>query len=671
MIAIRADRREGTTLLAVDDRQDNLFVLEQLITDGLPGCRVITAGSAREGLALAASVHVDGAVIDVQMPGVDGLEMCRRLKADPATRHVHVILITAHEAGARLRARGLDAGADDFVDKPVDNAELIARIRAMLRVQRAEAGLRRINEHLDELVAERTRALRDSEARYRELYQEAPHAYVTVEARRGVVTACNRAAAELLGLAPEQLRGREVTALVADTPQARAAAADVLERVGRGEAVTDAELPLQRAGGDVVDVSLSLRPRADAAGAVVEYRCIAVDVTERRRLEAQVAQADRLASMGLLAAGVAHEINNPLTYVLGGLEALAEDLPRCAALGDGAARDEALAEILAGVDDALRGIHQIRDIVQALGTFSRVEQDQLTPVDPARAARNALTMARNELKYRARVVEELGEVPPVLATEGRLAQVVLNLLINAAHAVEAADPGHHEVAVRTWAEGDEVCLAVRDTGAGIAADDLARVFEPFYSTKEVGSGSGLGLPICRSIVEGFGGTIGIASTVGAGTRVTVRLPAHRAPAAAAERPEAPAATTAAPAERGRILVIDDEPAVRRALRRALRGHDVVAAASGVEARELLAADRDFDVVFCDMMMPRLSGMELHAWLAEQDRGLAQRLVFVTGGAFTPEARDYVRREGVPCLQKPFELAPLRGLVRDRLGTRRG
>ncbi len=151
----------GATLLAVDDRQDNLFVLEQLIADGLPGCSVITATSAKEGLAIAASTHIDGALIDVQMPTMSGIEMCRRLKADGATADIHVILVTAHEATTDLKTEGLNAGADDFISKPINNAELLARIKAMLRLRRAEDELRELNERLEDVVTERTRTLRD------------------------------------------------------------------------------------------------------------------------------------------------------------------------------------------------------------------------------------------------------------------------------------------------------------------------------------------------------------------------------------------------------------------------------------------------------------------------------------------------------------------------------
>ena len=158
-------------LLAVDDRPDNLFVLEQVVGAYLPEIKMITAESAEAGLALAATEAIDGALIDVQMPGMNGIEMCRRLKADPRTALIHVILVTAHRATPELKAQGLEAGADDFIAKPIDNVELAAKLRVMLRLRAAEQALRRERDHLEATVQERTQALRDAEYRYRTLFQ--------------------------------------------------------------------------------------------------------------------------------------------------------------------------------------------------------------------------------------------------------------------------------------------------------------------------------------------------------------------------------------------------------------------------------------------------------------------------------------------------------------------
>ncbi len=406
----------------------------------------------------------------------------------------------------------------------------------------------------------------------------------------------------------------------------------------------------------------------------------------RREMEAQLAQADRLSSMGMLAAGVAHEINNPLAYVLYNLESLADDLPELLAavrrfrarmvdrLGPEIVGDVAgdadrqmnpvlLNDVRARLDDAFEGARRIRDIARGLGTFSRVEKDQIVPVDLMHVIEAALNMCFNEIKYRARVVKDYGRVPTVLASEGRLSQVFLNLLINAAHAIDEGDAERNQIRVRTWAEDEAVCAEVADSGKGIAPEHLDRLFEPFFTTKEIGVGSGLGLPISKGIIEGYGGTIRVDSQPGRGTRFTIRLPLRAAAPAATARPEADESEAAVS---GRLLVVDDEAGIRSALARMLRGHTIVEARTGAEARRILERDQAFDLLLCDMMMPEVSGMELHTWLADAHPVLAERLVFITGGAFTANARAYLQQVDNPRIDKPFDKAEVRKLVAERI-----
>jgi PAS domain S-box-containing protein len=176
------------------------------------------------------------------------------------------------------------------------------------------------------------------------------------------------------------------------------------------------------------------------------------------------------------------------------------------------------------VYDALKGVLQVRDVVRNLGTFSRVEEDELVPVDVVQAVEVAISMSFNQIKYRARLIKDYGPGHAVIASAGRLSQVFLNLLINAAHAIPDGNVGGNEIRVRTWKENDRVCVEIRDTGRGIDVAHQRRVFEPFFSTKEVGSGTGLGLAISKSIVEGYGGSISLESTIGVGSSFTIRLP---------------------------------------------------------------------------------------------------------------------------------------------------
>ena len=403
----------------------------------------------------------------------------------------------------------------------------------------------------------------------------------------------------------------------------------------------------------------------------------AEDATEHKKLEARLAQGDRLASMGMLAAGLAHEINNPLAYVLGNLEVIASNLPALASLIrqlEPAAVEKTLGKgvleaLLDSARDALEGTLRIRKISRSLDTFSRAEQVSVACVEIHRPIEAAVAMAHNEVKHRAVLVKELGQVPPVLASDGKLAQVFLNLLINAAQAIPPGNVERNHIRIRTWAEEGQVLAEVSDTGPGMPAAILERVFEPFFTTKKVGEGSGLGLAISKNIITEFGGELRVESEVGKGTRVWMRLPAAIVPVSPSPGPSVPEQVSP-PGMGGRILVVDDEDPIRRLLKRLLVGHEVVGASSGREAKTLLERDADFDVIFCDLMMPDMTGMDLHAWMVTANPGLAGRVVFISGGAFTPHAADYLGSVSNLKLDKPIPPERIRTIAAEMVLQRR-
>ncbi len=397
-----------------------------------------------------------------------------------------------------------------------------------------------------------------------------------------------------------------------------------------------------------------------------------IDITDRRRaenerrdLQASLAQADRLASMGMLAAGIAHEINNPLAYMLVNAESLVEDL---AAVLPGlpATQSEDFSNRLREIID---GARRIKQIAQDLNTFSRQDGQELVPVRLQDSVEHALNMVSNELKFRARVVRDFQPVGQVMATEGKLSQVFLNLLINSAHALDGAAVADPEIRVRVWAEGASVCAEVCDNGKGIPKELQPRIFEPFFTTKGIGAGTGLGLSICRNIITKFSGEIGFSSEENRGTRFWLRLPAVEAVPSTPRT--APGSSPVQTVIKGRILVIDDEPGIRSAITRLLgRRHEVITAASGEDAKLILQDDRDFDVILCDLMMPRISGVELHAWLAATDQPLADRVIFITGGVFGPGAAEYLAGLRNLRIEKPFGTEEFRKVVDDHVRSAR-
>jgi PAS domain S-box-containing protein len=514
-------------------------------------------------------------------------------------------------------------------------------------------------------------ALRRSELRFRALIEHAPDALAVYPPDDRRLVYANPAFASMLGYeAPREILGHPIDVYV--HPDDRT----ILDRrwasliEARGMLPAQEYRMLRKDGGIVQAEFVSMIIEFDDKPHVIAF---SRDLTERRQMQARLLLADRMVSVGTLAAGVAHEINNPLAYAMTNLEAVsARRLParvdRLRSLGgEAAAVGEDLAQLGAMIDVARDGCERMRDIVRDLRTFTRgADEDRRAAVDVRRVLDASINVAWNEIRHRARLVKDYRDVPVVLANEARLGQVFLNLLVNAAQALQVGDAA--ENVIRVSARGDEsghVVVEVSDTGAGIPPEHLARIFDPFFTTKPVGVGTGLGLWICQGIVTALGGQITAESTPGGGASFRVSLPAVPEGHVQIEpTPRAPAALVGSP--RLRVLVVDDEIAIGRTLAIGLADEfDVVTATSGREALELLAGTPPFDVVLCDLMMPEVSGMDVYERVAEIAPHLATRFVFVTGGAFTDRARAFVERVGAPVLEKPFELAALPAVLRRR------
>jgi signal transduction histidine kinase/ActR/RegA family two-component response regulator len=386
------------------------------------------------------------------------------------------------------------------------------------------------------------------------------------------------------------------------------------------------------------------------------------DVSDRIRMQAQLAIGDRLAALGTLAAGVAHEINNPLTYILIGVESVIKELRKSGdrPLGDRAA-------VLAGrLDGALEGARRVRRIVADLRGFSRVDADDTGAVDVAAVLDAVVSLVESQFRYRGRLVKRYAAVPPVRASGDRLNQVFLNLLINAAQALPEGHAPENLIEVALEPAGDRVCVAVSDTGQGIPPDALPRIFDPFFTTKPIGIGTGLGLWICHGIVAELGGEIVAESVVGKGTTFRVYLPV----AEAAAPPPAPAPIEDEPWRGGRILILDDEDRVASALGLCFEGSEVVITDTARAALARIRAGVEFDWIFCDVMMPDGTGMEVHAEVRASRPEVAERMIFMTGGAFTPRTREFLAGVDNPVLPKPFRREEVIALIRARAAALR-
>jgi two-component system cell cycle sensor histidine kinase/response regulator CckA len=521
------------------------------------------------------------------------------------------------------------------------------------------------------MLTDRTRhkqaeeALRKSEEQYRQIVETATDGILKID-DGGRIVFVNGRFAEMLGHEPREMVGTSVFAFM--SAEAKAIAAPALDR--RPEPKDALDTTFRRKDGTDISVNLVSTTLLDGEGRHVGHLVVVRDVTERNKLQSQLMVSDRMASVGTLAAGVAHEINNPLAAVIGNLEFITDGLERMSAADSAPAspgRSDARLqkEIKESLADAREAAQRVRFIVGDLKIFSRAPNDEPKgPVDVKAIMESSLRMAWNEIRHRAHVVKNYGPVPCVEGNQARLGQVFLNLLVNAAQALQEGRAEHNEVRVSTRLDGQRVVVEVSDTGGGIPPAVIGRIFDAFFTTKAVGVGTGLGLAICQRIVTDMGGELTVQSEVGKGTTFRVALPiAHKEETAHAM------AVVLSPlaGRRGRVLVVDDEQVVVSIVKRILsKEHDVVAVVTAKEALALCADGERFDLILSDLMMPEMTGMDLHRELSRIDPEQADKMVFLTGGAFTPKARRFLSETSQEHLEKPFDSAHLRASVQRYL-----
>jgi PAS domain S-box-containing protein len=400
--------------------------------------------------------------------------------------------------------------------------------------------------------------------------------------------------------------------------------------------------------GKLVEVDVSTMPIEFENGpATLVY---ARDVTERNLILARLREAEKLTAVHSLAAGVAHEINNPLSYVLLNLEFLERELPD---LGGDPARVAALQRRLA---DTRHGAERVKHIVRDLQALTRKDEMIRGQVELDQILDHTLHLLRRELQQGITVTTDFAEAPCVVGNPTRIEQLFSNLLLNAAHALQESDAPERSLKVTLRAGNGHVLTEITDNGCGMTEQVLSRAFEPFFTTKALGIGAGLGLAICRRIVDDLAGRIEVDSRPLSGTTVRVYLPSCDSAPRARPTPQPAAA-------RGRVLLVDDERAVAESLRHALHDElDVETAGSARDARALLEAGKHFDAVLCDLTMPEETGADFFEYVRVKYPSLAKRFVFMSGGVFNTNTHAFLEHSGCAHVEKPFSLDHLRALL---------
>jgi PAS domain S-box-containing protein len=667
-------RNRGQAVLLADDNLDMRTYLQKLLETA--GFIVDAAGDGEEALAAAMLNKPDLVLSDIMMPKMDGFQLLAALRADARLREVPVLLLSAR-AGEEAKVEGLAAGANDYLTKPFSARELIARVRAnldMAAVRReSQEALRRANESLEKQVQERTADLRAKEARLRSIFGTS-YTYQVFLSLDGTLLDANATALAGIGSTLEDVAGRKFwdTPWFSSTPGMPDAVRTAVASVAAGQTLTrEVRLDLPGRGWRWFD--FQMRPVWDAHGAVVGIVPEAVDVTERRRTEEALRQAQKMEAIGQLTGGVAHDFNNLLTIIVGSLETLRRQLD------PGAATSASLQRPL---ESAMRGAQRAASLTQRLLAFSRQQPLDPKPVDLSRLVAGMSDLLRRTIGEQIAIETVLaGGLWRVNIDANQLETAIINLAVNARDAMphggkltlETANAQLDERYVSGETEvvpGLYVMLAVSDTGSGMSAATIARAFEPFFTTKDVGHGTGLGLSQVYGFVKQSGGHVKIYSEQGRGTSVKIYLPRLYAEDATVS-PE-PISRIAKGTAGEIILAVEDDPDVRAHTTGALRelGYAVLEAAHGRMALEILEAHPEVDLLFTDVGLPGgMNGRQL----AEAARRLRPNLkvLFTTGYARNAIIHDGRLDPGVQLLTKPFTFAGLSHKLRDMLDARSG
>ncbi len=625
-------------ILVVDDTEANRYTVARHLRKA--GYRVTEAADGRRALEYVAQEIPDVMVLDIRMPDVDGLEVVRRVRADPRLAHLPIIHVSASFTDPESQAAGLDGGADGYLTHPVEPLVLLATVRALLRTRTAE------------------REARAAEAAWRATF-EAIGDGVCVVSPEGRVERCNVAFEGIVGATG--LQGRLLTDLfppLATVPEPPFVA------LADGRPLMGTELAIEEKR-----VQVSARPMPEGEGAGPRAVCVVTDVTRQRAAEMRLQQAQRLEAAGQLAGGIAHEINNMMTVILG----LSDFMSRSPELSPSHQRDMSEIGKAAG-----RGADMARQLLAF--TRRQILHPKLLDLNAtlARMGRLVSQLLGADREVSLHLSPDAGLV---YADDGQLEQVLLNLSLNARDAMgpggqftiatarerldSAFAAAHPGIEIRP---GDYVRITGSDTGAGMDPETLERAFEPFFTTKPVGEGTGLGLATVYGIVKQSNGYIWADSTPGGGTSFRIYLPQA---SGALGMPESPAEGEIFEQGTETILVVDDEPMVRALARRVLEmyGSSVVEAENGEGALRQVVADTDRRIALAvvDVVMPGMNGRELGERLRQGPAPLP--VVYMSGYTGDELNRRRLLHPSVPFLQKPFRPDELVSRVQDQLRSR--
>ena len=612
-------------ILILDDEEGMCNSLRTLLVH--VGYDVVTATDIESGIKLLSDEFFDIVVLDIVFPdgnGLEAMDYCREFC--PKTK---VIAITGY-ASLDSATEALRRGVYDYVTKPFDFDLLHHAIEGALNHQRME----------DEILYARQS--------YQSLIDNLSDGYLVLD--QGRITYVNPRMARLFRCAPSTLIGRRLLDLV--DPSDRELLKSCLDAISHGKtSSTLKELKLKDFKGNHLSVEMKFSTSRDYDGNTIIV-AICKDITDRDVLWNQLIKAEKLALIGEMAAGIAHELNNKLTPILGYTEMMVEH-----------ATDEAFKRRLNVVHSSAIGA---KSIVESLLLFSRQEKPRKSLCDVNEMVRNVVELVSSSFRGSdVRLEMDLAEeIPPVTADSHQIEQVLANIMKNAYEVL----PKGGRIDIETLTTDGDVIVSVKDNGPGIPSSIRPHIFDPFFTTKERGKGTGLGLSVCRGIIQEHNGDIAVCSKENEFTTFSFSLPAGK--------PQQPPGKHVknTPSEEDlfgqhRILIVEDEPDIAKLLQEVLsENFETDLVSNGEEAVQQLDMT-SFDLIVSDVKMPRLDGIDLYHHLAEKAPEYCQRIIYTTGMTSDRRILDFLKKTGVPYLQKPFNVQDILDFVHWALSAR--
>jgi PAS domain S-box-containing protein len=505
-------------ILVVDDTEENLYVLERILARH-EFSRIISADSGSKAILMIREQLPDLVLLDIHMPQMDGFQVCKIIKEDPKTIDIPVIFLTARYKDLEHKVHGLDIGADDYITKPFISQELVARVNVALRLKivqdqlkatnieliNSQIELEKLNESLEVKVSERTAQLKESEEKYRLLMEKASDAIILIDCTRATIIDANEKGEDLLGCKKNQLIGESLRKYIAPEDYHRIEEKYPSLFIKKREDFLGVVILNKKGKELITDVNLSLITYAEHQ----LIQCIFHDLTNRKLMQEQLMNNEKLAAIGVLAASVAHEINNPLSIISGFAEELSNKIKE---------NEKGFEE----VNIINQEVTRLSGLVKDLLKFARPSKTSIQAIEILELLKRTHSLVRSRLRSaKVNWVQSISDdLPKVFADDTQILQVLINVIINALDAMPNGGEIRFSCIVN---KPDNLILTITDTGHGIPPNVLDKIFDPFYTTKEL-KGTGLGLTICKQIMEENKGTIFISSEVNVGTSVKLTLP---------------------------------------------------------------------------------------------------------------------------------------------------